>query len=145
MVTNVTSKLRVIVDANILVAGIGWPRFPFALLRHAQKGDFMLVLTDEIISEAQDAVNRIIPERSQTLSDYLESTEVEMVSSPQQDELEQHTNLVRDTKDIHDALVAINAKVDYLVTQDKDLTDPTNTTLHEQIRSSSPPNFCVSK
>lgn len=50
-------KLRVMVDANILVAGSIWPRFPYAVLHHATIGDYRLVLSPEIIAEARNAID----------------------------------------------------------------------------------------
>jgi predicted nucleic acid-binding protein len=39
------TDLRVMVDANILIAGVVWPRFPYEVLRHALKGDCQLILS----------------------------------------------------------------------------------------------------
>jgi hypothetical protein len=35
-------RLRVFLDANILIRGITLPRFPCEVLRHAAKGDFII-------------------------------------------------------------------------------------------------------
>jgi predicted nucleic acid-binding protein len=39
-------ELRVMVDANILIAGSVWPRWPYEVLQHALRGDFGLVLSE---------------------------------------------------------------------------------------------------
>ena len=45
--------LRVMVDANILIAGVVWPRWPYEVLRHALRGDFRLVLSEYVIQQAR--------------------------------------------------------------------------------------------
>jgi len=48
MVVN-QSELRVMVDANILVSGSVWPRWPYEVLQHALRGDFQLVLNQYVM------------------------------------------------------------------------------------------------
>jgi predicted nucleic acid-binding protein len=62
MVAIKSSKLRVMVDANILIAGTGWPRFPYEVLKHAVQGDFILVLSPLVIEEARLHIKRLIPD-----------------------------------------------------------------------------------
>ncbi len=111
-------------DANVLVAGVGWPRFPYEVLQHAVAGDYQLVLTPYIISEVQKHILRLGPQVMAILDTVLEASNYEQVATPSAEELAAHTGLVRDADDIPVALAAINANVDYLVSQDKDLTDP---------------------
>lgn len=56
------------------------------------------------------------------------------MQTPTEEEITAHPGLVRDAKDIHVALSAINAQVDFLVTQDRDFTDPGETTKEVQKR-----------
>jgi len=56
MVNDPPNKLRVMVDANVLVAGSGWPRFPYQVLQHAVAEDYQLLLTPRIIQEARASV-----------------------------------------------------------------------------------------
>lgn len=37
------------VDANVLVSALGWPRFPDEVIQHAVKDDYQLVLSPRII------------------------------------------------------------------------------------------------
>jgi len=113
------------VDANILVAGIAWPRFPYEVLRHATKGDFHLVLSETIIEEARYSLAEIKPSAINTgdLERYLTATNYELIAAPTEDAILAHKGLVRDADDIHVALAADTSKVDFLVTQDKDFTD----------------------
>lgn len=36
--------VRIAVDTNVLLSGIIWPRWPYAILQHALQGDVELVL-----------------------------------------------------------------------------------------------------
>lgn len=125
MSENPPNKLRVLVDANVLVAGSAWPRFPYEVLQHGARGDFQLVLSDEIIGEARDALAEIAPERIERLEAILLASNYEQFAAPTDEEIATNSALVRDAKDVHVALTAIGAKIDYFVTQDKDFTDST--------------------
>jgi len=136
-------RLRIMVDANILVAGIGWPRFPYAVLQQAVKGDFQIVLSQVIVDESRRHISRLFPERLIRFERFLVVSRYEAVPAPKQAELDRHPDLVRDPKDIHVALAAMNANVDYLVTQDKDLTaqDETTETLRQKLKILLPGTF----
>lgn len=143
MATDQPSKLRVMVDANVLVAGSLWPRFPYQVLEHAVNGDFQLVLSPQIIVEAQYSANEILPERASRLESVLSTSAYEEIATPSDEEIAANSQLVRDLKDIHVALAAIHAKVDFLVTQDKDFTEytPDTEALHKKIRIILPGTF----
>lgn len=116
-------NLRVMVDANVLVAGTGWPRWPYALLQHAVAGDFQLVLSPYVIEEARRHLKRIAPDALPYFQDFLELSEYEEIADPTPEMLAVYNQLVRDPKDIPIALAAINAAVDCLVSSDKHLTE----------------------
>lgn len=141
MAGNPLSKLRVMVDANVLVAGIGWPRFPYEVLQHAFVEDYQLVLSERIIKEAKYSAARVIADRAAVLEAYLNAAKYETTPTPSEEECIAHAVLSRDSKDVHVALAAINAHVDYLVTQDKDLTDEQNVELHKRLRILLPAKF----
>jgi len=111
------------VDANVLVAGSGWPRFSYEVLRHAASGDFTLVLSRHIIEEARVHILRLIPEALDQFEVVLRESGYEETATLMPEEIAAHADLVRDPKDIPVALAAISARVDCLVTQDKDFTD----------------------
>jgi len=140
MVQSPLNKLRVMVDANILVAGIGWPRFPYAVLQHAFSGDYQLVLSESIVAEARRSTQRALPTRAKMLDNFLQTVAYEAVVAPTDEEIEANANFVRDAKDIHVALAAIKAQVDYLVSSDKDLTEP-NEALHQRLTVLLPGTF----
>ncbi len=128
------------VDANVLVAGLGWPRFPYEVLRHTVLGDAQLVLSPFIVEEARTHIGRLFPEHVPELDAFLEASGYERVPSPSLEEVLKHEGLIRDPADIPVALSAIQAQVDYLITQDRDFTDP-NPRLHEQLKVILPGTF----
>ncbi len=140
MVENPPTKLRILIDANILFAGVIWPRFPYEVLNHALRGDYELVLTPAIVLEARKAVANYDPFWLESLDNFLSECPYEDFPTPAVEEIEQHFGLVRDEKDVHVALAAINAKVDYLVSQDRDLTDPAEP-IHEKLKILLPAAF----
>jgi predicted nucleic acid-binding protein len=111
------------VDANVLVAGTGWPRWPYALLQHAVTGDFQLVLTPYIITEARRNLQRIDPTTLPDFDDFLYLSKYEEIANPSPEVVTAHQGVVRDLDDIPVAVAAITAKVDYLISSDKDLTE----------------------
>lgn len=126
-------KLRVMVDANVLVAGTGWPRFPYEVLQHAVAGDFQLVLSPFVIDEARTHLGKIEAALVERFDAFLEASAYEQIPTPSPKELTEHPDLVRDVEDIPVGLAAINAKVDYLVSLDKDLTEP-GEPIHQHVK-----------
>lgn len=123
MVTTRPDKLRVMVDANVLVAGLGWPRFPYEVLQH-----YVLVLPAYVIDEARKHYSRLFPDSLERFEQFLEASVYEEVPTPSLDEINAHKSLVRDEADVPVALAAINAGVDILISQDTDFTDQDETT-----------------
>jgi putative PIN family toxin of toxin-antitoxin system len=117
--------IRAMVDANVLIAGIAWPRFAYEVLQHAANGDYKLVLSPIVIEEATYSIAAIQPANinRHALQNFLESVPYELVSSPRIEEIEANWGLIRDPKDVHVVLAAVNAQVDLLITQDKDFFD----------------------
>ena len=137
------SDLRVMSDANLLVAGTVWPRFPYEVLRHAVRRDFTLVLAPIIIEEARRHILRLIPEAIGRFEEILQAANCEIVGDPTREEVASHATLVRDPKDVPVALAALNAKVDLLITQDRDFTDQIESTqeLHQRLTILLPGTF----
>jgi putative PIN family toxin of toxin-antitoxin system len=137
--------LRVMVDANTLVSGTAWPRFPYEVLQHAVRGDFRLVLSEEIIGEARYSLAKIEPSSINVgaFEEFLATTLYELVPTPSDEEINAYLNLIRDPDDVHVALAAINAQVDFLLTQDKDFTDHDESTelLHKLLKVMLPGTF----
>lgn len=65
------NRLRVMADANVLVAASAWPRWPYEVLQHALKDDYQLVLSVEIVHEARSSVAKLGPESLEHLEEML--------------------------------------------------------------------------
>jgi predicted nucleic acid-binding protein len=124
------------VDANILIAGNVWPRWPFEVLQHASRKDFNLVLSPLVIYQAKRRMISRFPTSLPQFEKYLESCEYELIKDPAKAQVEDNLRLVREVTDLPIVVAAINAKVDYLVSEDKDLTASNETTkeLHKQLK-----------
>ena len=120
--------IRVMVDANVLIAGSVWPRWPYEVLQHALNGDFQLVLSPYVIAQAEAQIARSFPDHVWRFRQLVEGSNVELVKNPTPQQIEEAAGLVRDATDIPVALAAIGAEVDYLVSEDKDLTAQDETT-----------------
>lgn len=138
-----TANLRVMLAANVLIAGIVWPRWPYEVLRHALSGDFQLILSQYVINQAQRRIGSHFPAYIQQLEDFLQASKFEQAGEPAVEQLAQYKHLVRDETDVPVALAALNASVDYLVSEDKDLTtkDSTTAELHQQLSVLLPGTF----
>lgn len=121
-------KLRVFVDANILVAGNVWPRWPYEVLQHALKGDYQLVLNSYVIEEARRALIARFPKEINRFDAFLTTCDYEAAAIPTAEAVHANAALVRDITDVPVALAAIEAGVDCLVSEDKDLTVRDQTT-----------------
>ena len=124
------------VDATVLIAGSGWPRWPREVLLAGLRGEYRLVLSPYVIRQAHRNLSRRFPAgHLERFVEMLSLTDFELVPDPTPEEVAQHPDLVRDESDIPVALTAINAGVDYLVSEDKDLTAHHETTakLHERL------------
>jgi putative PIN family toxin of toxin-antitoxin system len=110
------------VDANVLISGIVWPRWPYEVLQHGLHGDFRLVLSDYILTQARFHINRRFAKFSEQFESFLQICNFELVQNPTREQIDQYFDLVRDPSDVPVALAAIAADVDYLVSEDKDLT-----------------------
>lgn len=124
--------LRVAIDANVLIAGIAWPRWPYEVLRHAEQGDFTLVLSPLVMAEARNRIEKDFPHLLERFVLFLELLDYEAAPVPTPEEVAVNTGLVRQAKDIPIALSIQSAQVDYFVTYDRDFTDQDETT--EKVR-----------
>jgi predicted nucleic acid-binding protein len=123
-----SDKTRVFADANILFAGSSFPRWSYEVLQHALNRDYKLVICPLVISSARKHLQKRFPEHLERFENFLQKADFELAPDPTQEEVEANHNLVRDESDIAVALAAINAKVDYLVSEDKDLSAQDETT-----------------
>lgn len=128
--------LRAAVDANVLIAGFGWPRWPYEVLRHAEQGDFLLVLSPLVITEARRRLRTHLPQALDDFEIFLAAVAYEQAPVPTQEEIAAALDLVRQVKVVPIALSIRDAQVDYFVTYDRDFTDQEETT--EKVRQAIP-------
>jgi hypothetical protein len=122
-------------DANILFAGIVWPRWSHEVLQHAQRGDYTLVLAPVIIAQAKRTFHSKYPSLLQPFEAWLERCPIELVADASEAQVVAQVDLVRQIEDVPVALAAIHASVDYFVSEDKDFTErsPSTETIHRQL------------
>lgn len=134
------NRLRVMLDANIFFAASIWPRFPYEVLRHSAAQDYQLIVSPYVLAEARRTIAKVDKKALTRLEIFLVASQYEAVANPTQAEIDDNLKLVRDVRDVPIALAAINAQVDYLVTQDKDLTDPAEP-IHQKLNILLPGTF----
>ncbi len=122
-------------DTTILVAGTCWPRWPHEILRASSAGDFQLVLCPYVIEQVRRVVRARFPTYVERLEGFLSLERFELVPDPSPEEVRDSVDLVRDRSDIPIILAALNAKTDYLVSEDKDMTarDATTAVLRQKL------------
>jgi predicted nucleic acid-binding protein len=126
---------RVMVDTTVLLAGIVWPRWPYEVLQHALRGDLQLVLCQTVLDEARRKFKEKFADWTPEFEAFLEACDYQAAQEPSSEEMLANRDLMRDVTDVPIALAAINAGVDYLVSEDKDFTaeDQTTAQLHQRL------------
>ena len=124
---------RVFTDAVILIRGSSFPRFPFEVLRLASEGKIIIVATPSVLADARFYLDELYPDGRKRLENFLTTVSVEIVDDPSRQDIVANRGLTRDPRDVEVALAAINARVDYLISTDTDLTDLDATT--EEMRA----------
>jgi len=130
---NLSPNLRVMIDSTVLISGVVWPRWSHEILQQALQGKYRLVLTRYVIDEARKKIRVKFSSYLPLFEEFLQEARYEIVDTPSDKQVQQYKDLLRDITDIPIALAAINANVDYLVSEDKDLTVKDETT--EELRS----------
>jgi predicted nucleic acid-binding protein len=128
MASEPAKRLRVAIDATVLFAGSGWPRWPYEVLLAGLRGDIQLVVSPFVIEQARRSLGRKYPQHLPRFEKFLSLAPLEIVPEATAEEIAQNQGLVRDESDLPVVLPAINAHVDYLVSEDKDLTVQDETT-----------------
>lgn len=115
-------RLRVALDANVLIAGVRLPRWPHEVMRAALAGYFDLVLPEQVIAEARRHL--AAPAQAEALEFFLASSDCEELPMPPADLVHEQSDLVRSEKDVPIALALLTGGVDIFVTNDRDFTEP---------------------
>lgn len=124
--------LRVFIDSNVLISGLVFPRWSYEILKYGEAQEIKIVICSLIVKEVQTRIATTFPDYLDKFNQFITTVNYEIAATPSMNELKKYPHLVRDKKDIPLALAAIKAKVDYLVSNDKDFTSQDNTT--EQLR-----------
>lgn len=143
MAPSTEKPYRVMLDTSVLIAGIVWRRWPHAVLQHARRRDFRLVLAPVVIAEAEGIFRRKFLAFLPAFQMFLADCGAEIVPDPSSSDIKAHGDLMRDINDVPIALAAIQAGVDYFLSEDKDFTDRAdpNASLHARLRVLLPGTF----
>ena len=133
----------VFLDSNVLIAGLVFPRWPYEIIKYGETQEIQTILCPFVIEEVRGRIIKIFPEYLNKVDAFISKGNYQIVPNPSKKEISLFPNLVRDKKDIPIALAAIKAKVDYLVSNDKDLTERDQTTeeLRKYIKPLQPGTF----
>jgi predicted nucleic acid-binding protein len=123
-------------DANILIAAVVWRRWPHHVVRHAAAGDFRLVLSQRVIDEATEAIRLRFPGQATRFRRLLAQLKPEIAPEPSDKLIAKNLALLPDPEDVPIALAAIQARVDYFVSEDKHFTGRSDRTetLHRRLK-----------
>ncbi len=126
---------RVFLDANILISGTVFPRWPYEILQHGLKGDLRVVLAPYVIEEARRVIAAKFPDYVERFEEFLSILDYEEVPDPTPEEVRQADGISNAPEDVPVGLAAIKAGVEYLVSEDKHLTGrhPGTNRLHDQV------------
>ena len=115
-------RLRVFVDANILIRGIIFPRYPFKIPRLAARHTMVLVVSLSVLADARHYLTLLFPEHLPKLDGFLATALIETIADPAPEEVVNHRDLVRDFKDVPVVMAAAEAGADFLISTEADLT-----------------------
>lgn len=125
-------KLRVALDATVLFAGSGWPRWPREVLLAGLRGEIQMVVSGFVLEQARRNLAKKFPQHLPRFEALLAQEPFEVVPEATPEEVEENKGLVRDESDVPVVLPYIKASVDCMVSEDKDLTAQDDTT--EELR-----------
>ena len=134
-------RLRVALDANVLIAGVRLPRWPHEVMRACLRGYFDLALPEQVVAEARRHLDH--PAQATALQFFLDEAAYQELPMPPSDVVSQHRDLVRSEKDVPIALALLAGDVAIFVTSDRDFTDPGATAerFRERVRVTLPAVF----
>ncbi|HZS94221.1 MAG TPA: PIN domain-containing protein, partial [Chloroflexota bacterium] len=121
--------MRLLLDSTILIKGISFPRLPYEILRLGLRGEAEIVVSPLVLDAARRNVRWKYPHLVGDYDAVIRNLDPEIVPDPTVDEVKKNLGLCRDEDDVPVALAAIAARVDYLVTNDIDLTVEDDSTI----------------
>jgi predicted nucleic acid-binding protein len=81
--------IRVMLDANVLIAGSVWPRWPYEVLQHALSGGFQLVLSPYVIAQAEAQIAKSFPDNAWRFRQLIEGSNFELVQNPTKQQIKE--------------------------------------------------------
>ena len=115
-------------DTNVLFSAMyNFEGKPFAAFAKASEKPYRLVLCDQIIDELRRNFNRKFPAKIPVLERFLSITQYDLITLAPEDEIIDDEENIRDDTDRPILRAARKAKVDILVTGDKDFRESTVT------------------
>jgi putative PIN family toxin of toxin-antitoxin system len=119
-----SKAIRVMLDANVLFSAMyDFSGKPFAAFAEASERPYHLVLCDQIIDELRRNFNRKFPAKIPVLERFFSIVQYDLVAIvPEDDTIDDEKN-IRDDTDQPILRAARKAKVDILVTGDKDFLE----------------------
>lgn len=121
-------KPRVALDATVLFAGSGWPRWPREVLLAGLREEIQLVISEFVLEQARRNLRKKFPQHLPRFEEFVDKAPFEIVPEATPEEVEENKGLVRDESDVPVVLPYIKASVNYMVSEDKDLTAQDATT-----------------
>ncbi len=134
--------VRVFVDTSVLLAGLASPRGAANLILTLAEAELLaLVLSEEVLIEAERNLQRRLPAALPYYQEWLAASPVERVPSPTLEEVLQAARMIH-PKDAAILVAAMSAGVNYLVTLDRRhfLDDP-EVTRRSGLRIGTPGDF----
>jgi len=113
--------MRVMVDANIVVSAILFPKSVIARAFKHLIDNHILVLSKYTIDEIEDVFNEKFPHRIIEMKNFLQKTPYKLFSFNKYNDKEYP--ILRDINDLPVLVNAIESRVDLLITGDKDFDD----------------------
>lgn len=106
----------------MLIKAVIHPRLPYEIVLLGVHGEVGIVLSPSVVASARRRVQRKFPGQLPLLERFLQQRRYAHVADPAPGRIKLNQDLCRDLTDVPVALAAIDAGVDYLVTNDRDLT-----------------------
>jgi len=113
--------MRIMVDANIIISAILFPKSIISNVLNHLIDNYSLVLSDYTIDEIEDVFNEKFPHRIFEMKNFLQKTPYELFTLNKINN-KKYPN-IRDIDDLPVLVNAIESKVDLLITGDKDFDD----------------------
>lgn len=110
--------MKVVIDTNIIISGIFWGGNPGKLLNAIEIGEIELHISDELLTEYIEVIFRVGNNRELS-----KKWNVYFLNKCRKVKVTKTEVISRDPKDDFILALAKKAKVDYIISGDKDITE----------------------